>query len=76
MATQTLRDTKVYINAQKKYLMRINPVRTLIVVSIAIIILYTLGLFLPIIKNTKQSKTQFFFEIEVVYILGKKIISL
>ena len=56
--------------------MKINPVRTLIVVSIAIIILYTLGLFLPIIKNTKQSKTQFFFEIEVVYILGKKIISL
>ena len=76
MATQTLRDTKVYINAQKKYLMKINPVRTLIVVSIAIIILYTLGLFLPIIKNTKQSKTQYFFEIKVVYILGKKIISL
>ena len=56
--------------------MRINPIRALIVVSIAIIILYTLGLFLPIIKNTKQSKTQYFFEIKAVYILGKKIISL
>ena len=56
--------------------MRINPVRALIVVSIAIIILYTLGLFLPIIKNTKQSKIQNFFEIKVVNILGKKIISL
>ena len=56
--------------------MRINPVRALIVVSIAIIILYTLGLFLPIIKNTKQSKTQYYFEIKVVYILGEKTISL
>ena len=36
--------------------MKINPVRAVIVVSLFIIILYVLGLFLPIIKNTKESK--------------------
>ncbi len=37
--------------------MKLNPVRAMIIVSIAIIFLYVLGLFLPIIKNTKNSKT-------------------
>ena len=36
--------------------MKINPVRAMIIVSLGIIILYVLGLFLPIIKNTKESK--------------------
>jgi len=36
--------------------MKMNAVRTMILVSLIIIILYTLGLFLPIIKNTKSSK--------------------
>tara|TARA_Y100000590_G_C14943479_1_gene722205 strand:- start:361 stop:504 length:144 start_codon:yes stop_codon:yes gene_type:complete len=35
--------------------MKINGVRAMIVISLAIIILYVLGLFLPIIKNTKES---------------------
>ena len=35
--------------------MKINAVRLMIVSSLVIIILYTLGLFLPIIKNTKES---------------------
>ncbi len=36
--------------------MKINSVRAMLIVSIAIILLYVLGLFLPIIKNTKNSK--------------------
>ena len=38
--------------------MKINSVRAIIIASLAIIILYTLGLFLPIIKNTKSSENQ------------------
>ncbi len=36
--------------------MKINAVRAMLVVSLVIILLYILGLFLPIIKNTKNSK--------------------
>ena len=36
--------------------MKINAVRAMLIVSLAIILLYILGLFLPIIKNTKSSK--------------------
>jgi len=36
--------------------MKINGVRAMLVVSLIIILLYILGLFLPIIKNTKNSK--------------------
>ena len=49
--------------------MKINAVRFMIIISLAIIILYVLGLFLPIIKNTKESKiynqikTEFIFKI-------------
>jgi len=44
--------------------MKINAVKTMIVISILIIILYTLGLFLPIIKNTKNSKNIFPYKME------------
>ena len=49
--------------------MKLNAVRSMLVVSLIIILLYILGLFLPIIKNTKeskidnQSKTEFIFKI-------------
>ena len=33
--------------------MKINAVRAMLIVSLAIILFYILGLFLPIIKNTK-----------------------
>ena len=58
--------------------MKINAVRALIIASLTIIILYTLGLFLPIITNTKDSQIQKLFEIKVVYIyiLDKKTTSL
>jgi hypothetical protein len=36
--------------------MKINAVRAMLIISLAIILLYILGLFLPIIKNTKSSK--------------------
>jgi len=36
--------------------MKINGVKAMIIVSFLIIILYILGLFLPIIKNTKNTK--------------------
>ncbi len=36
--------------------MKINAVRAMLIVSLLIILLYVLGLFLPIIKNTKNSK--------------------
>jgi len=35
--------------------MKFNAVRAMLVISLAIILLYILGLFLPIIKNTKES---------------------
>jgi hypothetical protein len=36
--------------------MKINGVRAMLIVSLLIIILYIVGLFLPIIKNTKSSE--------------------
>ena len=36
--------------------MKLNAVRAMLIVSMAIILLYILGLFLPIIKNTKESE--------------------
>ena len=38
--------------------MKINAVRAMLIVSLAIILFYVLGLFLPIIKNTKNSKIE------------------
>ncbi len=35
---------------------KFNAVKAMIVISLLIIILYVLGLFLPIIMNTKESK--------------------
>jgi hypothetical protein len=36
--------------------MKINAVRAMLIISLVIILLYILGLFLPIIKNTKSSQ--------------------
>ena len=36
--------------------MKINAVRTMLLASLIIILLYVLGLFLPIIKNSKDSE--------------------
>ena len=53
--------------------MKINAIRALIITSLVIIILYTLGLFLPIIKNTKNSKTEYLFQQQTVFLIYKKI---
>jgi len=42
--------------------MKINAIKAMIIASLIIIILYVLGLFLPIIINTKDSKFYDFFE--------------
>ena len=53
--------------------MKINAVKAFILVSLIIIVLYTLGLFLPIIKNTKDSKIHFPNKIITVLVINKKI---
>ena len=46
--------------------MRFNAVRVMLITSLIIILLYVLGLFLPIIKNTKESRFQNFDIIEYI----------
>lgn len=44
--------------------MKLNAVKAMLISSMIIIILYVLGLFLPIIKNSKESKMQKFYTVE------------
>ena len=44
--------------------MRFSSVKAMLIASLIIILLYILGLFIPILKNTKQSKFQNFGAIE------------
>ena len=46
--------------------MKINAVRAMLTVSLAIILFYILGLFLPIIKNTKNSKIESSHKYELI----------
>ncbi len=46
--------------------MKINPVRAMLIVSVVIMLLYVLGLFLPIIKNTKNSKIENAYKYEYI----------
>ena len=46
--------------------MKLNAVRSMLVVSLIIILLYVIGLFLPIIKNTKESKFENFNKLEYI----------
>ncbi len=46
--------------------MRFNAIRAMLVASLVIILLYIIGLFLPIIKNTKESKLDNPYNIECV----------
>ena len=47
--------------------MKLNAVRSMLIVSLVVILLYILGLFLPIIKNTKESKIDNQNKIELVF---------
>jgi len=46
--------------------MKLNAVRGMLIISLIIILLYVLGLFLPIIKNTKDSKIKNLDKIEYI----------
>ena len=46
--------------------MKINSVRAMLLTSLIIILLYVLGLFLPIIKNSKDSKIENSYKSEYI----------
>tara|TARA_B100001250_G_C19637946_1_gene716867 strand:- start:50 stop:193 length:144 start_codon:yes stop_codon:yes gene_type:complete len=46
--------------------MKLNAVRAMLIVSLLIMVLYVVGLFLPIIKNTKESKNLNLQKIEYI----------
>ena len=46
--------------------MKINAVKAMLLASLIIIILYVLGLFLPIIKNSKDSEIRDINKIEYI----------
>ncbi len=46
--------------------MKINAVRVMLLASLIIILLYVLGLFLPIIKNSKDSEIRDINKIEYI----------
>ena len=46
--------------------MKFNSVKAMLIASLIIILLYVLGLFLPIIKNSKESKNKYFYTIEYI----------
>ena len=46
--------------------MKFNAVRSMLIISLIIILLYILGLFLPIIKNTKNTKIKNTNKIEFI----------
>jgi len=46
--------------------MKLNAVRAMLIASLIIILLYVMGLFLPIIKNSKESKMNNFYKIDYI----------
>jgi hypothetical protein len=46
--------------------MKLNAVRAMLIASLIIILLYVMGLFLPIIKNSKESKINNFYKIDYI----------
>ena len=46
--------------------MKINAVKAMLLASLIIILLYVLGLFLPIIKNSKDSEIKYINKIEYI----------
>ena len=44
--------------------MKLNAVRSMLTVSLLIILFYVLGLFLPIIKNSKETNKKNFQQVE------------
>ena len=52
--------------------MKINAMRAFLISALIIIILYALGLFLPIMMKSKDSKLHKFSETKLVFIINKK----
>ena len=46
--------------------MKLNAVRAMLITSLIIVLLYILGLYLPIIKNSKESKIKNFYKINYI----------
>jgi len=46
--------------------MKINAMRAFLISALIIIMLYTLGLFLPIIMNSKESKNEINYQMRIV----------
>ena len=46
--------------------MKLNAVRAMLIASLIIILFYVMGLFLPIIKNSKESKINNFYKIDYI----------
>ena len=56
--------------------MKINEMRAFLISALVIIVLYALGLFLPIMMKSKNSKYHKFSETELVFVKNKKTTSL
>ena len=56
--------------------MKINAMQAFLISALVIIILYALGLFLPIMMKSKDSKYHKFSETELVFVINKKTNSL
>ena len=56
--------------------MKINAMRAFLISALLIILLYALGLFLPIIMKSKDSKYHKFSETELVFVINTKTTSL
>ena len=52
--------------------MKINAMRAFLISALVIIILYALGLFLPIMMKSKDSKYHKFSGTELVFVINKK----
>ena len=50
--------------------MKINSMKAFLISALIIIILYTLGLFLPIIMKSKSSKFYNFSDIKLVFVIN------
>ena len=56
--------------------MKINAMQAFLISALVIIILYALGLFLPIMMKSKNSNHHKFSDTELVFVINKKTTSL
>ncbi len=61
-----------YLSSTLSLIMKINSMRAFLISALVIIILYTLGLFLPIIMTSKESKNPKNYQINLAKFESKK----